>query len=527
MPRSDEHALENLIRRSEELIQDISIMGAPGRPALEYSPPEGTPPEAQVDPSTDGTVDVVVSKDEMAVRVSFHPPTGDGKPVTLDAVRQAIIEGKGVTAGIDWEAIKGCIQTCNEERVLVSDAVIARGRAPVDEVPPYLVLAEEFRGRQQKETTATARVDFKELSLFTLVKKGQVLATLVPKQEGAMGTTVRGASVAFRKDPYLYPKAGKNTEWQSGYVVARCDGKLQVTPTSFWVDEVLDVQGDVDLRVGNIDFPGDVVIRGELRDGFVVKVGKSLLCQRSIGAARVECKGDLVTSAGILGKEKAVIRVGGAAEAKFIEGCSLDCGGPLRVRTSIVNSTIHTRDRVEMGERGIIIGGIVKAAFGVSAAQIGSERGPRTEIHCGLDFDIERKLIWIRDKNIALAFKLREVETKMKTTPSSQKVLAPLRDKIKAAIHSLNESARDLVAALDRNENAEVSVREVVFPGTYIEICHVSYFVTKPRRFVTFRLDKTSGKVVEQKWEKKKETGDVVKTPPVAKEAFAPAAARL
>jgi uncharacterized protein len=508
MPRSDEHALDNLVRGSEQLIQDIAGLGAISKHEPSVPEPAVTPHEPQAEQSTDGMVAIVVSKDEMLVRATFHPPSGDGKPLSLDTVRVELIEGKRVTAGIDWNAVKGCILTCNEDRVLVSDAVIARGVAPVDEVPPYLVLEDQFRGRRQKETTVTARVDFKELSLFTLVKRGQVLATLVPKQDGVMGTTVRGISVAFKKDPYLYPKPGKNTEWQSGNVVAKCDGKLQVTPASFWVDEVLDITGDVDLRVGNVDFPGDVVIRGELRDGFIVRAGKSILSEGSIGASRVECKGDLITRAGILGKEKAVLVVGGSAEAKFIEGCRLDCGGSVRVRTSIVNSTINARDRVEMGERGIIIGGIVKAAFGVSAAQIGSERGPRTEIHCGLDFDVERKLIWIRDKNIALAFKLREVETKMKTTPSSQTVLAPLHDKIKAAIHSLNESARELVAALDRNEGAEVSVREVVFPGTYIEICHVSYFVNKPRRFVTFRLDKGSGKVVEQKWEKRKETAE-------------------
>jgi uncharacterized protein (DUF342 family) len=506
MPRSDEHGLEHLIRQSEELIRDIDGLSPPTPRGETTAPgPLIAPFVAHADPSTDGLVDISVSKDEMLVKATFHAPAGDGAPVTLDAI-QEILGRKGITTGVDWEAVKGCIQTCNEERVLVSDAVIARGLKPVDEVPPYLVLADNLRGRPEKETAGTARVDFKELSLFTLVKKGDVLADVVPKQTGAMGTTVRGASVAFGKDPCLYPKPGKNTEWQTGRVVASCDGKLQVIPKSFWVDAVLEIQGDVDLRVGNVDFPGDVVIKGELRDGFVVKAGKSVLCQGSIGAARIECKGDLVTQAGILGKEKAVLQVGGAAEAKFIEGCSLDCGGPIKVRTSIVNSTVHTRDRVEMGERGIIIGGIVKAANGISAAQIGSERGPRTEIHCGLDFDVERKLIWVRDKTIALAFKLREVETKMKTTPSSQKVLAPLREKIKAAIHSMNENSQELVAALDRNENATVSVREMVFPGTYIEICHVSYFVTKPRRFVSFRLDKTSGKVVEQKWERRKET---------------------
>src|SRR5208337_5226117 len=110
--------------------------------------------------------------------------------------------------------------------------------------------------------------------------------------------------------------------WDGGRVIASCDGRFQVTADSFWVDEVLDILGDVDLRVGNIDFPGDVVIRGEIRDGFAVKAGKSILCTGVIGAARIECGGNLVSQRGIVGREKAVIKAGGAVEAKFLEGCA-------------------------------------------------------------------------------------------------------------------------------------------------------------------------------------------------------------
>jgi uncharacterized protein (DUF342 family) len=499
MPVNEERILDNLIRGSEKLISDLEVLSAP----LEIGPDlPAAPQETQAGSSTDGTVDIVIAKDGMLAHATFQPPTGNGNPLTFDAVREAI-EGKEINTGIDWEAIKGCILTCNEERVMVSEAVVARGRRPVDEVPPYLILSDAFAEKPKKEEPAGARVDFRELSLFTLVKKGDVLATLMPKVDGAMGTTVRGAAVAFHKMPVPYAKPGRNTQWEAGNVVAQCDGKFQATADSFWVDEVLDIQGDIDLRVGNIDFPGDVVITGELRDGFVVKAGKSILCMGAIGAAKVDCKGDLITKSGVLGKEKAVLRVGGAVEAKFIEGCSLDAVGPVHIQTSVMNATIHTRARLDMGDRGIIVGGVIKAANGVSAAQIGSERGPRTEIHCGLDFDVEQKLIWIRDRNIALAFKLKEIETKMKASPGTRPILQPLRDKVKLALHQLNENARTLVSTLDRNEDAKVSVRGSAFPGTYIEICHISHFVTKPRRMVTFRLDKTSGKVIETKWDEK------------------------
>jgi uncharacterized protein len=449
----------------------------------------------------DGQVSIEVSKDAMMVHATFNPPTGNGSPLALDAV-QAMLATNGVTDGVDWEAVKGCILTCNTDRVPVNDMIIARGQKPVDEVPPYLMVSDAFLSKEKKETAGAARVDFRELSLFTLVKKDDVLASLVSRQEGSLGRNVRGVAVPFRKAPVPYAKPGKNTQWKEGKIVASCDGRFQSTGESIWVDEVLAIQGDIDLRVGNIDFPGDVVIKGELRDGFVVKAGKSILCIGSINAAQVECKGDLVTKSGIIGKDKAVLRVGGSTEAKFIEGCSLDCEGPIRVKTSVLNSVISTEDRLELGDRGIIIGGTIRAANGVSAAQIGTERGPRTEIHCGLNFNVERKLIWIRDRNIALAFKLKEIEARIKTKPETRSVLEPLRQKIKTAIHQLNENAKSLVSALDHNENAAVSVREMVYPGTYIEICHVSHIVTKPRRTVTFRLDKINGKIMEARWEK-------------------------
>ena len=38
-------------------------------------------------------------------------------------------------------------------------------------------------------------------------------------------------------------------------------------------------------------------------------------------------------------------------------------------------------------------------------------------------------------RNIALALKLREIDIKMKASAPAREVLAPLREKIKAAIH--------------------------------------------------------------------------------------------
>lgn len=512
MPSGDDRAIENLIRGSEKLIQDLVETGIPEPDAarlaanIEATIQQGEMAalDALETTPSDARVEISVAEDAMTAWASFHPGTADRPPLDLEDVHAAL-EAAGVTAGVDWDGVKEAVLRCNTEQVALNDLVVARGVPPASAMPAFLVISRELKERKETVESPTGRIDFRELSPFTLIRKGEVLATLSPRREGRMGSTVRGAAIAYTKGspPALQPR--QNTIEKDGKILAACDGRFQLSSEAFWVDEVLGIKGDVDYHTGNIDFPGDVIVEGDIRDGFTVNAGKSIFCMKSIEASRIDCKGELVTNQGILGRRQAVIKVGGIVRARFVEGCYIDAGGSIHVQTSIMHSSVHTLDRVQMGERGIIVGGMLYAQNGVSAAQIGTDRSPRTEIHCGIDYTVEQKLVWIRDKTVALALKLKEIDARMKARPEAADKLAELHGKLSKAIHQMNASARSLVQKLDRNERADVSIREVVYPGTYIEICHVSHVVVKPLRHVTFRLDKASGKIVAGRWEKSSE----------------------
>jgi hypothetical protein len=152
------------------------------------------------------------------------------------------------------------------------------------------------------------------------------------------------------------------------------------------------------------------------------------------------------------------VRVGGRVRAKFIENCYVEAGGDVFVSTGCLNSVINTLGMVSTGSKGVIIGGKISALKGVAAFQIGSSAGVRTEIHCGIDYTVQQKLTWIRDRNIELALKLKEVEVSLASRQNQR--LVELRDKLKAAIRKMNDSAKTLIASLDKNENATVVVRE-------------------------------------------------------------------
>ena len=121
--------------------------------------------------------------------------------------------------------------------------------------------------------------------------------------------------------------------------------------------------------------------------------------------------------------------------------------------------------------------------------------GVKTEINCGIDYSVQQKIEWIKDKTIALAFKLRQIEDGIKRKTSDLKKLNTTRDKIKNTIHKMNEAAKSLIFQLDKSESAEIIAKGTVYPDVYIEICHMSYIVPREMENVRFWLNKEKGKI--------------------------------
>jgi hypothetical protein len=392
------------------------------------------------------------------------------------------------------EVLKSAITACNTARVTQRDVEVARGRKPVDELPPSIVIEESLVKKGEAKAPAGATIDFKAISPFVMVKKGDPLARVTPRTEGISGIDVTGAVVTYGKAPGDALKPGKNTALEAGVVIATCDGRFVSGEGSFWVSEVLEIPADVDFSTGHIDFPGDVVIKGEINQGFKVKAGGSLFCARLIDATEVVCGGDLETGQGILGRMRGTVKVGGAVRAKFIENCYVEAGGDVTVSTGCLNSVICALGKVVTGPRGVIIGGKITAQKGVSTNQLGSTAGAKTEIHCGTDYIVQQKLTWIRDQNIALATKLKQVETTLATLHGrTDEKLVDLQGKLKAAIRQMNNSARALIPSLHKDESAAVEVRGDAYHGVYIEICNVSLVPSGSQSHVRFRLDKALG----------------------------------
>jgi len=490
-------SIEDLIRGTEAIIKETDVLETAVGPA-EATRERSVPlPEIAAEPNTAGRCEVRVSEDGMGALADFFPPSGDGMPLELEGFER-LLEQAGVTGGLDMESAREAVFQCAMERIPVLGVVVARGKPPEDEIPAHLVVESALLA-PPKRADSEKSFDHKAYSPFLFVKKGDVLARMIQRREGVMGSDIHGTSLPYEKRKIEQAKPGKNTVWAGGNVVAERDGRFVLQGDSFCVNEVLEVVGDVDYATGHVDFSGDVIVGGEVKRGFRIHAGGSLCCAKVIDATEVLCGGDLVAGQGILGRLEGTVRAGGAVRARFVENCTVEAGGTVEIQVGSLNSTIRTLERLVMGTRGVIVGGSVDALDGAAACQIGSPSGTRTEIHCGVDYTVERKLLAIRDRNQALALRLMQLEQlaaggRMKAPQAEE-----LKGKLKNAIARLNDAARSLIGLLDRNESAEISVRETVHPGTLIEICHVPYTVTSPMSHVRFRLDKVKGRVIPDK----------------------------
>lgn len=441
-----------------------------------------------------GSVDCFVSDDQMEAYLTLYPPTPGMAFVTLEDVQKEL-HRCSVSYGIQWDELETALNRCNLENITMEGIVVARGNPPQSEIQRHYIPEQRLLSKEIIEPGNEARIDFKEISPFILVTKGERLGNIVQGQEGKDGKNVLGNIITKKKELHDNFLLGQNIEERDDCFYSGIDGVLDITGKKITVKEVLLIKDNVDYHTGNIDFSGDVIIHGEVQEGFTIKAGGSVYAKQALSVTNFECGGNLNVKFGIIGRKDGLVKVSGEVKAKFVENTLIEAGGNIDITSSILRSSIYTGGCIHCGPKSMIIGGTYYAQNGVRANQIGSESAPHTEIYCGLDYTIMKQLAWNKDQSLNLALALQKLK-KMIPEAQSEKIKADLAEKfnkIKEAISKINAISSTLVFHLDKNETAAIEVTGRIYPGVYLEICHVSYVVKKPMTMVRFILDKEAG----------------------------------
>lgn len=443
---------------------------------------------------SDGFIDVRFDDKDLTAYATFTPPGDEsGKPIMPELIETAIVN-LNLAHGLMMDAAMDAAMDANLNRHIVHDVVIARGTPPEEEIPEHVELLPKFAQDGVAIDQKAHRVDWKDLSPFVMVDKGETIGNVISARPGIEGKDVHGKAIPFPRRQVTAWEFGEGIQKSGDLVVAATEGRFLRKERLLYLEKILAIKGAVDYHTGNVIFPGDIYIEGAVRDGFKLYSGGMIVVKSTLDASDVNAKGDLIVSGGIIGRKSGRVRVGGKLQAKFLENCHAAVKGNAEIQSEIVNSKLYVLGHLVMGEKAKVAGGEIWAVHGVRTNQAGTPSGQRTLIRAGTDFTVQQRLDLANERLKLLALKEQKAKAMMASRPSG-KLEAILKEiaKMQAALSNM---VGVLLQRLDADEKAVVEIRGDAYPGVTIEICRMSITLEKPQKKVRFRLDKFAGKIL-------------------------------
>ena len=339
-----------------------------------------------------------VSKDKMICWAFIFPPVGEEGTLPLDGIGKALQESE-VTSGIDPEALLKVFQ----EKPYFDLIPIAIGTPVVEGENGRLVEYYERELPLEIKIDEDGVADYKYTNYVRQIYKDDVICDIIPPTEGRSGLRVDGVVIQPKAvRPARIPKGSNTVVSDDGlHLIAAMDGHLEYKNRAFQIRPVLNIQGDVDYSIGNIDFIGDVHIKGDVRENFRVSASGSVTIDGLVEASTVEAGGDLTITRGVVGDNRALLRSSGCVRVKYLENCVVYAGKGV-FADCIMNSQVFSDSSITVTSgRGSIIGGSLTATQAIRATMIGAESGRRTELMLGALPYVQSELQNIKEDIIA------------------------------------------------------------------------------------------------------------------------------
>jgi hypothetical protein len=309
----------------------------------------------------------------MEAHIIFAEPVNKGRLMTRDEII-TLIESANVKR-YDNDKIDSIIRNKRYETKLL----IGEGLPPTPGTDGFLQYHFDRSNLKPKpKIKDDGTVDFRQLGLLRLCNRGDVLVTAVPPANGVDGEDVYGNPMPFPrlKQPAPIPR-GKNTILSDDnlHLIADVNGQLVLQDGKINISPTLEIAANVDNSTGDIDFNGEVTIRGNVISGFTVKADGNIEVMGVCEAATLITNGSIVLANGAQGADKAELTAGKDITAKFIESCKVNAGGNI-VSDSIMKSTVKCDGSVTLaGKNGMLVGGTLIAGEKLVARTIGSPMG--------------------------------------------------------------------------------------------------------------------------------------------------------
>ena len=446
-----------------------------------------------------GWAEYEVSTDGMQVNMKLYPGCAGLRNVDLAEV-ESDLANKNIKYGIDKQQINEAIRYRN----YFTSVVIASGKRPVDGYDAELTYKFDTSHDNSPKVNDDGTVDFHSLDLINKVSAGDVVAVIKPENPGENGMDVHGAIVKPKKVYRKTFKYGKNLKVSdSGYeLITEVTGHVSLEGEKIFVSNEYEIGADVDNTTGDIDFDGNVHVKGNVIAGFKIKATGNVRVDGVVEGAEITAGGDIILGKGIQGMNKGVLIADGNIAATFVENAVIKAGRDIDAN-AILHSKVSAGGVITIhGKKGFVVGGSIRSAGGIEAKVIGSEMGTSTVVGVGNDpelvarVDELKKLISKTGSDKMQLNKLIEaLRQKREAEGSLDEAKTEMLQKSMRNVILLESQLKELKKEYDMksekvsgNKDTRIKVTGTIYPGVKLEIADLSMFVRDKNNFCQYAI---------------------------------------
>lgn len=430
--------------------------------------------EHEEQPPVDASIQLLVSSDHMAVWAYAIPPSEGGNGLSLPML-QSILKENDVRDGLIQENIQDML----EHEPYGRPILIARGQPAKNGVNGSI--KEHYKREIICEFVEDSKgnIDFKQLNNIQQIKTGDVICDIIKSIPGVPGVTVTGTPIPPQipgKDAKVPQGNGTCLSEDRTQLIARTDGHVIFKNSTFQIEPVLKINGDVDGTTGNLDFNGDISITGDVRNGFSVNASGSILILGSVEGAILSAGGDIRISNGVTGNGRAVLTAGGGIQCKYLEHCTATAMDNIQAESLVLCQIQTSHDVLVSTGIGAIIGGQIVASS-IEAKSIGSKARHITSLVIGTPYaavaekkKVEQELTQANRTLEELNKNINYLE--MQRKPEKQKLLTQLKEARKSVI----QNKKDLDLQMEQINNQTYDFKDCritcnrLYPVTNLQI---------------------------------------------------------
>lgn len=415
------------------------------------------------------------------------------------------LNSKKIVYGLNEDVLKSF---CTTPSAYIGKSIeIAKGYEPVNGEDGYIVWEVEKREKNELTVLENGNVDYRNLDNIINIKKEQLIASKVLSTKAVPGMSVSGTEIKGKNGKEYSFKIGKNVKFndEKDKIYANVEGQLVLTENNkINIFPLYEVRGDLGFDIGNIDFVGTVIIKGNVPDGFIINAAGEIKIYGNVEGAELRAGGNIFIQHGIIGHNKSFIESKKSLTVSYILDANVRVEEDVNVIKSIMHSKVSAGSKINcVNGKGIIVGGTVQAGDSVIANVIGNDLNTVTSIEVGINPLIREEMNNIKKEKKSLEESMGKINNglllfeKMKKTDGNlpQKKIE-LNSKfikqkfiINKRLFEIDLRKKDIEEEMDRINNSFIMVKDKIFSGSKLVIGDGVKFIKEEIKFAKFVLE--------------------------------------